>query len=97
MGWLPSWGRPGQFALVWLLAAVCGWGQTKGVASSLPTGVAAELRSLSDDAAVEFVGRVTAVKRRADDGAASGVVEVTFAVETAVRGATDGETLDERP
>lgn len=90
MGWLRKRGFAGQFAVMWLLAVVSGRGQTRGVAPGLPTAVAVELRALTDEAAVEFVGRVTSVSRRSDDHAASGVVEVTFAVETAVRGTSDG-------
>jgi hypothetical protein len=48
------------------------------------------LHQMSDKADVIFVGHVTAVKRQDGEGIASGVVEVDFQVDQAVRGCTAG-------
>jgi hypothetical protein len=55
-------------------------------APAIPEATAAALQGLAAQAAVVFVGRVVAL----DHHEASGFVDVTFAIETAVRGCTAG-------
>ena len=57
--------------------------------------VEAALRAMGEQAAVVFVGTVSSVTRVGGDGfaAATGVVEVTFAVEQPVRGCAGGSYL----
>jgi hypothetical protein len=47
---------------------------------------------MSDMAGIVFVGHVTAVRHRESEDVASGVVEVEFFIEQAVRGCTAGST-----
>jgi hypothetical protein len=60
-----------------------------GVAGA-PQDVETALHQMSDKADVIFVGHVTAVKRQDGEGIASGVVEIDFQVDQAVRGCTAG-------
>jgi hypothetical protein len=59
-------------------------------AAGAPQDVETALHQMSDKADVIFVGHVTAVKRQDGEGIASGVVEVDFQVDQAVRGCTAG-------
>lgn len=59
-------------------------------AVAAPQDVETALHQMSDKADVIFVGHVTAVKRQDGEGIASGVVEVDFQVDQAVRGCTAG-------
>jgi hypothetical protein len=59
-------------------------------AAAAPQDVETALHQMSDKADVIFVGHVTAVKRQDGEGIASGVVEVDFQVDQAVRGCTAG-------
>ena len=78
------------------------WGQLQAAPAAYPginasgnaLTVEAALRTMSSQAAVVFVGTVTAVRRSGGDGfsAATGVVEVRFAVEQSIRGVADGGT-----
>ena len=98
-GW--TWGLK-AVAAVAVVAPWGMWGQVlarpaayAGVdAAGTPTTVEAALRGMTAQAAVMFVGTVTGVKRVGGDGfaAAAGVVEITFAVETGIRGVGDGES-----
>ena len=67
-----------------------------GAAAQAPVAPAATvedaLHAMSARAGVIFVGTVASIRRVAGTGGASGAVEVTFAVEQAVRGAVAGET-----
>jgi hypothetical protein len=69
---------------------VAGW-RAQGQAAPSQS-VEDELHRMSDRAAVVFVGQVTAVRRVDGGGAASGVVEVAFRVDQAVRGCAAGGT-----
>jgi len=77
-------------ALRWGLRAVCAFGLMLaakcGVSQALPEDTDKALSAMAQQAGVIFSGRVTAVWR--DDGAAgaTGVVEIEFSVEDAVRG-----------
>lgn len=84
-GWLVALLRVAMVAA--LLAGWCMQGQVAPAQS-----VADELHRMSDRAAVVFVGQVTAVRRVDGGGAASGVVEVEFRVDQAVRGCAAGGT-----
>ena len=55
-----------------------------------PTSTEQALHNLSARAAVVFVGSVAGIRRIAGDGQSSGVVEITFSVDQAVRGAAAG-------
>jgi hypothetical protein len=59
-------------------------------AAAAPQDVETALHQMSDKADVIFVGHVTAVKRQDGEGVASGVVEIDFQVDQAVRGCTAG-------
>ena len=54
------------------------------------TTVEDALHRMSDQAGVIFLGEVVAIRHIAGEGGASGVVEVEFSVEQAVRGCTAG-------
>ena len=56
-----------------------------------PRTVDEALHQMSDEAGVIFAGQVMAVHRLAGDNGASGVVEVEFRVDQAVRGCAAGE------
>ena len=56
----------------------------------VPQNVEDALHQMSDRAAVIFVGQVTAVRRIDGGGVSSGVVEVEFQVDQAVRGCAAG-------
>ena len=68
-----------------LLAAGSACGQTAGVTSSAPETVVDVLHEFSDQAAVIFAGQVLAVRRPG-----TGVVEVEFRVDEAIRGCAAG-------
>ena len=51
---------------------------------------------MSDVAGVIFVGEVTAIRQRTGENGASGVVEIDFRVDDAVRGCTSGSTYTVR-
>ena len=73
-----------------LLAASFAQAQA-GSTSTAPQSVTDVLEQISGRAAVIFVGQVVAVRRFGTaPGAASGVVEVDFRVDTAIRGCTAG-------
>lgn len=57
-----------------------------------PGTVEEALHQMSDSAGVIFVGEVTAIRWREGENGASGVVEVAFRVDEAVRGCSDGAT-----
>ncbi len=50
------------------------------------------LHHMSDRAGIVFVGEVIAIHRRSGENGASGIVEVEFRVDQAVRGSTAGST-----
>jgi len=80
-----AWG-----CVVLLLAGiVSGNAQTAGV-QPITADTEAELRAMSRLAAVIFAGQVTAVRRLDGAGGATGVIEIEFAVEEAVRGVSGG-------
>jgi len=90
--------RRGSFR-IWLLAgpivalALAARGEmatTNVDASATPQDIETALHQMADKAGVIFVGRVVKVQRRDGVGAASGVVEVTFEVDQAVRGCSVG-------
>ena len=68
-------------ALAGVLATGVACGQTVGVSSSAPETVVDVLHDFSDQAAVIFAGQVLAVRRPG-----TGVVEVEFRVDEAIRG-----------
>jgi len=57
---------------------------------TIPAETQAELHALTRLAAVIFAGRVTSVRRLDGSGGATGVVEIEFAVDDAVRGIGGG-------
>jgi len=72
-----------------LLMAPVGWGQ---VASTVGAQTVTDvLHQMSDQADVIFMGQVLAVRLPSAGGAASGIVEVEFRVDEAIRGCTAGE------
>jgi hypothetical protein len=72
---------------LWVLVLSAGavWGQTAGVSSAAPETVVDVLHAFSDQAAVIFAGQVLAVRRPG-----TGVVEVEFRVDEAIRGCSAG-------
>lgn len=66
-----------------------GWAQV-GAASVPASTVEDALHQMADAAGVIFVGQVVAVRRVGGEGGASGVVEVEFSIERAVRGCSAG-------
>lgn len=62
-----------------------------------PSTVEEALHQMADQAGVIFVGEVTAIRWRQGQNGASGIVEVSFRVDEAVRGCAVGSTywLDE--
>src|ERR1700679_4306427 len=67
------------------LSAGAVWGQTAGGSSAAPETVGDGLHAFSDQAAVIFAGQVLAVRRPG-----TGVVEVEFRVDEAIRGCSAG-------
>lgn len=57
-----------------------------------PQTIEDALHQMSDAAGVIFTGEVTAVRKRAGENGASGVVEIDFRVDEALRGCTAGAT-----
>lgn len=76
------------------ISPVIAHGQTS---STLPQNVEDVLHQMSDLAGVIFIGQVTDIRRKAGQQGASGIVEVDFQINQAVRGCTAGEiyTLNE--
>ncbi len=86
-----------SLARVWVLALGMVMAPIAAVAQATPPASAEDvLHSLSDRAGVIFVGSVASIHRISGDGTSSGVVEVTFQVEQAVRGAAAGGTYTVR-
>jgi hypothetical protein len=77
-----------QVAVVAALIAAC----HSQAQTPPPQSVEEALHRMSDRAAVVFAGQVMAVHRVAGVGSASGVVEVEFHIDQAVRGCTTGGT-----
>jgi hypothetical protein len=65
---------------------------TTGTSSYSAQTVEDALHQMSDMAGIVFVGQVVAVRRTGSEDGASGVVEVEFLIEQAVRGCTAGST-----
>ena len=76
--------------VVWVAGVVGAVGQDAAVVP--PATVEDALHEMSDAAGVIFAGQVTAVRRVAGVGGASGVVEVDFRVDNAVRGCVSDGT-----
>jgi hypothetical protein len=82
-----------------LLLAVCGLlllvagarAQSPGLAQVAITTAEDALHELAQQADVIFAGQVTAVRRRTATVGATGIVEIDFAVEDAVRGIRGGQ------
>jgi hypothetical protein len=93
-GGVPRRGRDRLAAVMAALALVLGaQGQTTATAiddAATPQDVVTALHQMADRAGVIFVGRVAEVRRRDGGGVASGVVEVTFEVDQAIRGCAAG-------
>jgi len=89
-------GRGVWVGMLWaLVGAAAAFGQSADSSGGLavpPVTVEAALHAMSDAAEVIFVGRVMGVRRVAGADGASGVVVVTFQVDSAVRGCAAGET-----
>ena len=79
---------------IWLVAVVlAGPGaiaQTTGQTTTFSAATQQALHEMSALASVIFVGRVTAVRHVPGSGGASGVVEIDFAVDEAIRGVSGG-------
>lgn len=81
------------FAGAVLVPAAAAQGQvTAGVIddAAVPLDIVTALHQMADKAGVIFVGQVITVRRRDGGNTASGVVEVTFEVDQAVRGCSVG-------
>ena len=84
--------------VVVVMAAALAYGESSAkdtasaasASASVPQNVEDALHQMSDRAAVIFVGQVTAVRRIDGGGVSSGVVEVEFQVDQAVRGCAAG-------
>jgi hypothetical protein len=79
--------------MVLLETASLGLAQTSAAdagAAAAPQDLETALHQMADRADVIFVGRVTAVKRQDGGDVASGVVEIDFQVDQAVRGCAAG-------
>lgn len=72
-----------------VLGVGCGWAQASTAVVPAST-VEDALHQMADAAGVIFVGQVVAVRRVGGEGGASGVVEVEFSIEQAVRGCSAG-------
>ena len=76
------------------LALILGvaWGQAlpQDAPQPIPQSTETALHAMSQQAAVIFAGQVTAVRRRDGSNGASGIVEIDFAVDDAIRGADSG-------
>jgi len=59
---------------------------------TLPQTVEDALHYLSDDAGIIFAGEVTAIRTHAGENGASGIVEIDFRVDQAIRGCAAGST-----
>jgi hypothetical protein len=77
----------GQYVAFALLLVPIAHGQDSTAAD---TTVEDALHRMSDQAGVVFVGEVVAIRHIAGEGGASGVVEVEFRVDQAVRGCATG-------
>ncbi len=73
-------------AAVLLLATVAQAQETAPIPQTLEDA----LHQMSDEAGVVFVGEVVAIRHRAGENGASGVVEIDFRVDQAIRGCTTG-------
>jgi hypothetical protein len=76
-------------AVVALLTAPIAWGQA--TSSAGPQTVTDVLHEMSDRADVIFMGQVLAVRLPGGAGPASGIVEVDFRIDQAIRGCRAGE------
>src|SRR3984885_1057266 len=88
---------PGGVLVLALACAVALTLSARGQATSTtiddaatPQDVVTALHQMADRAGVIFVGRVVEVRRQDGGGVASGVVEVTFEVDQAIRGCAAG-------
>jgi hypothetical protein len=72
-----------------LLAVSVAQGQTS---SPPPKTIEDALHQMSDKAGVIFAGQVLAVDRHEGEGSASGIVEISFRVDQAIRGCDAGTT-----
>jgi hypothetical protein len=77
--------------VVALLTAAIAWGQASSSAGSQT--VTDVLHQMSNRADVIFMGQVLAVRLPGGAGPASGIVEVDFRVDQAVRGVQSGRTV----
>ena len=73
-----------------LLVASLVHGQASATGIAPPENVEDALHQMSDHAGVIFTGQVVAVRRHDGENVASGVVEIDFRVDQAVRGCTAG-------
>jgi len=83
----------GFAAMAVLVLSFPALGQTSAAnagGAATPQDIVTALHQMADRAGVIFVGRVAGVQRRDGGGVASGVVEVTFAVDQAIRGCAAG-------
>ena len=79
-------------AAVAVAATMAAQARGQSVPAMPPAGVEDALHEIADAAGVIFTGQVTAIRRIPGEGGASGVVEVDFLVDKAVRGCTTGST-----
>ena len=83
-------------ATVGLLLGANASGQTipadNGAAASPPASVEDALYQMSTAAGVIFTGQVTGIRHIPGQGGSSGVVEIDFLVDSAVRGCVSGQT-----
>ena len=81
----------GTGLLAWMLVIVPGTAQTGGANTpAIQPGSEDALHAMSRMAAVIFAGRVIAIRRHEAVNGGSGVVEIEFAVDDAIRGVSAG-------
>lgn len=79
-------------AVLWMTLPGFGFGELSSATTTSPQTVVDVLQQMSGRADVIFTGQVMAIRRSgsASGGTASGIVEVDFRVDTAVRGCAGG-------
>jgi hypothetical protein len=90
---LPGCGRVLVVPIAALMLALAAQGQTTATTiddMATPQDIETALHQMADKAGVIFVGRVVKVQRRDGGNVASGLVEITFQVDQAIRGCAAG-------
>lgn len=80
------------FALLGMCMAVFPSSSRAQTATPPPQTIEEALHQMSDLASIIFVGEVTAIRERPGQQGASGIIEIDFHIDQAVRGCTAGST-----